>query len=280
MGLTRRAAIPAVVTVAIMTSASVSLAQLRTMGKKCRAKVEAANAMNDAGAHEEALAAFDAVVKKCDSKDGRVAVQLGRAHALNHLGRYDEAIGAADDAISVWKKSPSVAGFFERAYAEEQLGNLEAARADYDRVIELTEKNRNVAERATIYAKVADMTAKAGRTEEAEAYLAKAEELDPANPEFSIMQGDWAVRAGDYDAAFAAYDRAVVQGRTDMAMYQIRTEARIKQMEERYDTTNAQELRAAMSPTETGLVCMELTKALDKGLRDMKLDMFSALVCR
>jgi len=147
-------------------------------------------------------------------------------------------------------------------------------------VTEPTEKNRNVAERATIYAKVADMTAKAGRTEEAEAYLATAEELDPANLDFPIMQGDWAVRAGDYDAAFAAYDRAVVKGRTDMAMYQIRTEARIKQMEEKYGTTNTQELRAAMSPTETGLVCMELTKALDKGLRDMKLDMFSALVCR
>jgi hypothetical protein len=94
------------------------------------------------------------------------------------------------------------------------------------------------------------------------------------------MQGDWAVRAGDYDAAFAAYDRAVVQGRTDLEMYRIRTEARIKQMEEKYGTTNAQELRAAMNPTDTGLVCMELTRALEKGLRDMQLDMFSALVCQ
>jgi hypothetical protein len=34
-----------------------------------------------------------------------------------------------------------------------------------------------------------------------------------------------------------------------------------------------------MNPTDTGLVCMELTKALDMGLRDMKLDMFAALVC-
>lgn len=57
-------------------------------------------------------------------------------------------------------------------------------------------------------------------------------ELDPANADFAIRQGDWAVRAGDCDAAFAAYDRAVVQGRSDVEMYRMRTEARIKQMEE------------------------------------------------
>lgn len=255
-------------------------AQLRTMGKECRAQVAAANQMNETGDYAGALAAFDAIAGKCKTKDGREAIQLGRAHALNHLGRHAEAITAAEAAIAVWKKRPSVAGYFEKAYAEEQLGNLAAAEADYNRVIELTEMNQNVVERATIYAKIADMNHRAGKTMEAQEHLARAMELDPNNPDFSIMQGDWAVREGNYDAAFAAYDRAVVQGRTDMEMYEIRTEARIKQMQDRYGTTNAQELRAKMNPTETGLVCMELTKALDLGLRDMKLDMFSALVCQ
>jgi tetratricopeptide (TPR) repeat protein len=266
--------------IGLMVMVSGAEAQLRTMGKECRAQVAAADQMNAAGDFAAALVAFDAIVGKCKTKDAREAVQLGRAHALNRLGRHQEAMAAADAANAVWPKTPSVAGYFERAYAEEHLGNLAAAEADYNRIIELTEKNRNVAERATIYAKVADMYSRSGRAAEAEMYLDRAVELDPSNAGFTIMQGDWAVRAGDYDAAFAAYDRAVVQGRTDLEMYRIRTEARIKQMEEKYGTTNAQELRSAMNPTDTGLVCMELTRALDKGLRDMQLDMFSALVCQ
>ncbi len=266
--------------IGLMVMVSGAEAQLRTMGKECRAQVAAADQMNAAGDFAAALAAFDAIVGKCKTKDAREAAQLGRAHALNRLGRHQEAMAAADAAIAVWPKTPSVAGYFEKAYAEEHLGNLAAAEADYNRIIELTEKNRNVAERATIYAKVADMYSRSGRAAEAEMYLGRAMELDPSNTDFTIMQGDWAVREGDYDAAFAAYDRAVVQGRADVEMYRIRTAARLKQMEEKYGTTNAQELRSAMNPTDTGLVCMELTRALEKGLRDMQLDMFSALVCQ
>lgn len=266
--------------IGLMVMVSGADAQLRTMGKDCRARVAAADQMNESGDFAGALASFDAIVGKCKTKDGREAIQLGRAHALNRLGRHQEAVAAADAAIAVWPKTPSVAGYFEKAYAEEQMGDLAAAEGDYNRIVELTEKNQNVAERATIYAKLADLNQRSGRTAVAEDFLARALQLDPSNTDFTIMHGDWAARAGDYDAAFDAYDRAIVLGRTDMEMYRIRTEARVKQMEEKYGTVNAQELRAKMNPTDTGLVCMELTKALDKGLRDMKLDMFSALVCQ
>ena len=55
-----------------------------------------------------------------------------------------------------------VAGYFERAYAEEMLGNQAAAEADYKRIIETTEPNRNLKERATMYAKLADLSARSG----------------------------------------------------------------------------------------------------------------------
>lgn len=264
----------------LVAAAGSAGAQIRTMGKECRAQVAAGNALNDSGDYAQALATFDPLVEKCTTKDGREAVGVGRAHALNRLGRHQEAIAAANVAIDAWKKNKSVAGLFERAYAEEKLGDAAAAEADYNRIIEITESNQNVAERATIYAKLADMSDRAGWTEDAEEYLAKAMELDPGNTDFTIMQGDWAVRRGDYDAAFAAYDTAVVQGRNDVEMYRIRSEARLKQMEEKYGTTSAQELRGRMNPTDTGLVCMEVTRALEMGLRDMQLDMFSALVCQ
>ena len=254
-------------------------AQTFTMGKECRAQVDAANGMNEDGQYAEALAAFDAIVKKCDTKDGKEAVQVGRAHALNHLGRHSEAMDAANAALEV-TKDKSLFAHFERAYAEEQMGDMAAAKADYDRIIELTEKNENVAERATIYAKVADLNSKAGKTAEAEEYLAKAMELDPSNADFYVMKGDWGVRAGDYDAAFAAYDQAVAMGHTGAAMYEIRAEARLKQVQDTYGTTNTQELRARMTPDETRQVCAEITRALELGLKNMQLDMFAALVCK
>jgi tetratricopeptide (TPR) repeat protein len=254
-------------------------AQTRTMGKECRAQVDAANQMNDGGQYAEALAAFDAIVDKCDTKDGKETVQVGRAHALNQLGRHAEAMDAANAALAV-SKDKSLFGYFERAYAEEQMGDMAAATADYDRIIELTEKNENVAERATIYAKVADLYSKAGKTAEAETYLAKAMELDPSNPDFYVIKGDWGVRAGDYDAAFAAYDQAVAMGHTGATMYEIRAEARLEQVQDKYGTTNTQELRGTMTPTETQQVCAEITKALELGLKNMQLDMFAALVCQ
>lgn len=254
-------------------------AQTFTMGKDCRAALDAADASNEAGDFAAALSGYDAVVKKCDTKDARTAIQVGRAHALNGMGQHADALAAADAALAVSKR-PSLDAYFERAVAHEKLGEMEAATADYNKILELTEKNQNVRERATIYVKVADMYAAAGKTAEAESYLAKAVELDPANTDAEVVRGDWAVRAGAYDAAFAAYDQAVAKGRTDLAMYQIRTEARMKQMQDKYGTTNAQELRGKMTPDETALVCQELKKALELGLRDPKLDMFSALVCK
>lgn len=269
-----------VVSLCLIGFAGAAHAQLKTMGKECRAQVEAANQMNYADDYAGALAAFDAVVKKCDSKDGKEAVQVGRAHALNGMGNHTEAIAAADAAQAAFPNRESLDAYFERAYAEEKMGNMEAATADYNHIIELTEKNENVAERATIYTKVADLNYKAGKTAEAETYLAKAMELDPGKPDYHVLRGDWAVHDGDYDAAFAEYDQAVAMGLTGAGMYEIRAEARMKQVQDKYGTTKAQELRSQMSPAETEQVCSEVTKALELGLMDPKLDMFSALVCK
>ena len=171
-------------------------------------------------------------------------------------------------------------GLFERAYAQEKLGNADAATADYNSIIALTEKNENVRERATIHAKVADLNYKAGKTAEAEQHLAQAMALDPANPDFVIMKGDWATRAGDYAAADAAYSQATAMGVSGLEMYQIRTEASLKMVQEKYGTTNAQELRSKMTGPETALVCGDLNRALALGWKNPQMDMFSALVCR
>ncbi len=263
---------------ALFVGASPAQAQFQTMGSNCREPIEGAEQMNASGEHAGALAAFDALVEKCTTRDSRERIQAGRARAFNGMGRYEEAIAAADATLEAYDEN--LDGFFERAYAHEQLGDLAAAEADFTRVIELTEKNQNVAERATLYAYMADRYQRAGKAVEAEQYMSTALELDPANPDFHVIQGDWAARGGDYDAAFQHYDRAGELGRDPMEMYRIRSTASLKMVQEKYGTEKAQELRQQMTPEETEFVCSELGRALDAGMKDMQMDLFAALVCR
>ncbi len=254
-------------------------AQTFTMNEECRAGVAAASALNAGGDHAGALNAFDALVDECDTRDGKEQIQAGRASALNGLGRYDDAITAANAALEA-SKDKSLEAYFERALAQESLGRPADAKADYDRVIELTEKNQNVAERATIYAKVADMNFRAGKQTEAQFYMANAIELDPDNPDFLLQRGDWASVDGDYARAREDYDRAAAMAPDDADVFLARTESNLRQMESKYGTTQAGELRNSMTESEKSLLCKDLNRALELGVQDMKLDMFAALTCR
>jgi tetratricopeptide (TPR) repeat protein len=265
---------------AVMLCVSGSIhSQTFTMSKKCREQIALANRMNTDKHYDSALAVFNANQKGCSSKDGKEAVWVGKARSYNGLKKHTEAIAEAEQALKI-SKNKSLNGYFERAIANEGLGNADAANADFARIIDLTEKNQNVKERATIYAKIADLDYQAGKMAEGDSNLAKAMELDPANTNFTIQQGDQFVRQGNYNKAFEYYDKAVAQGRTDLDMYVIRTNARMKMVQDKYGTTNAQELRSKMTPTEKEQVCTEMKKALSLGLKDMKQDMFAALVCK
>lgn len=254
-------------------------AQLITMSKECRASIDEANALLDSREFGSALNVYTGLVEECDTKDGTEAVQVGIARAHNGLQEYNEAIAAADVALEN-SKNTSINAYFEKALASEKLGDNAAAAENYQHIIDLTEKNQNVAERATIYAKVADLNYRAGRQTEADQYLQNAMELDPDNPDFYIQRGDWAANDGNYTGAFENYDQAVSMGRTDADMYAIRSDARMQEMQKKYGTDNVQELRANMTPEETSTLCADSKKALDLGLRDMQMDMFVALVCR
>jgi len=113
-------------------------AQLITMSKECRAQVAQGNEMNAAGDYRRALDLFTGIAADCDTRDGKEAVQVGIASAQNGLYNYPEAIAAANLALEV-SKGTSLNALFERAIAQEKSGNMAAATADYDRIIELTE---------------------------------------------------------------------------------------------------------------------------------------------
>lgn len=254
-------------------------AQTFTMSKKCREQVATANRMNADRQYDSALTVFNASQKDCSTKDAKEAIWVGKARSYNGLKQHAKAIDEANQALKL-SKDKSINAYFERGVANEGLGKKDEANADFNRIIDLTEKNQNVKERATIYAKIADLDYQAGKIAEGDSNLARAMRLDPFNTNFTIQQGDQYVRLGDYGKAFEYYDKAVQQGRTDLDMYVIRTNARMKMVQDKYGTTNAQELRSKMTPTEKDQLCVEMKKAISLGLKDMKQDMFAALVCK
>jgi tetratricopeptide (TPR) repeat protein len=267
-------------TILILLTVNFCRAQTFTMSKKCRQARDSANVQLAGKKYQEALDAFTAMEKSCNTKDAKEATAVGKAEAYNGLGKYTEAIAASDAALKV-TKNKSLSGFFQKAIAQNKSGQIEESKATFVNVIALTEKNKDTKARASNYALLSILNYRQlNETDSAYYYLDKAMELDPDNTDFYIQKGDMLAGGKKYDAAFTQFDKAVALGRNDMDMYVIRSNARMKMVQEKYQTTNTQELRSKMNPTEKEQICSELKKAIELGLRDMKQDMFAALVCK
>jgi tetratricopeptide (TPR) repeat protein len=255
-------------------------AQTFTMGNKCYEQNKNGVNLLKEKRYEDALNTFSAMGKSCTTKDAKEAIATGKAEAFNGLGRYEEAITASNAALKV-TKNKSLMGYYQKAIAQNKLKQYDASRASFAKVIELTEKNKDVKARASNYGVMSAMYwRQLNYRDSANYFLEKAVALDPSNPRFVIQKGDMFADEKKYDEAFAEYDKAVKMGKADAEMYAIRSNARIKSMQEKYHTTNAQELRSKMTSKEKDLVCTDLKKAISLGLKDMKQDMFASLVCK
>jgi len=254
--------------------------QTFTMGKKCRAQNDSGIGLLKVKQYQQALDVFTAMSKSCTTKDAKEAWAVGQAQALNGLGKYNEAITASDAALKV-TRNKSLIGYFEKAVAQYRLKQYDAAKASFAKVLELTEKNQDTKTRANNYALMAELYwRQMNQKDSANYYLEKAMTMDSSNANFVIQKGDMCFSEKKYDDAFAQYDKAVSMGKADLEMYTIRSNARMKMMQDKYGTTNAQELRSKMTATEKNQLCVELKKAISLGLHDMKQDMFASLVCK
>ncbi len=259
---------------------ALTAAQTFTMGKKCREQNNNGINLLKEKKYQEALDSFTLMEKSCTTKDAKEATAVGKAEALNGLGRYEEAIEASNAALKV-SKNKSLNGLFQKAVAQNKLQQHDAANATFSQMIALTEKNQDTKARASNYATLSLLHwRQLGNKDSADYYLEKAMALDPSNPDLVVQSGDMLCDEKKYDAAFEQYDKAVAMGKNDLDMYQARSNARMKMVQEKYQTTNAQELRDKMSAQEKNQLCTELNKAISLGLRDMKQDMFASLVCK
>lgn len=262
----------------VITSSTINAQRLITTSNKCYKQIQEGNKLNDSGQYQQAFDTFTKVLKDCSAKDAKEDGNIGMATASNGLQQYERAIDFANSAIKVSKKT-SVMAYYARSYAYGNLGQTHEAREDIIRITELTKKNKNVKARATMYAQLAHLDFQLNRLAEADSNLVKAAELDPSNPLFFIQKGDMMVKIKNYEDAFAAYDTAQNLGKNDLEVYQIRTEARLKQVQEKYNTSDSKVLAQNMTASEKTILCADLTKAVDLGLRNLYLELLGSMIC-
>jgi len=263
---------------AILAPLSMQAQQLMTMSNKCFKQVQAGNKLNDQGQYQQALDTFSKVLKDCSAKDAKEEGNVGIAIASNGLKQYDNAVNAANNAIKVSKQN-NVTAYYARSHAYSNLGRTEDAKADIVKITDLTKKNKNIKARAKMFAQLAHLDFQLNMLAEADTNLTKAIELDPENPAFHIQKGDMMIKINNYDDAFVAYDKVLDLGKNDLEIYQIRTEARLKQVQQKYVTTDIKELSKRMTKQEKITVCADMKKALDMGLRNLQLDLLSSMIC-
>ncbi len=253
-------------------------AQLITMSNKCYKNVEAGKAAIEAGNYQEALDLFEKVLDKCSAKDAQQEGNIGKARAYNGMERHQEAVEAAGAALAV--NEGNIQALFERATAYSKLKDPASAKNDLDSVIGLTEKNQNTAERATIYAKLAELEWRQEMKEEAFQHIGQALEYDPEKISFYLLRGDMYADDGQLEAAFQDYDRAIELGENGQDIYVVRSNALIRAMQDKYATTNASQLKSKMTSGEKDQLCGELNKAFQLGLKDLQMDLFRSMLCK
>lgn len=263
---------------AMLSPVTLRAQQLLTMSNKCYKQIQNGNKLNDQGQYQEALDTFTKVLKDCSAKDAKVEGNIGLAVASNGLKQYEDAVTSANKAIKASKQT-NVTAFYARSYAYSKLGQTEDAKTDLVKITELTKKNKDLRARAKMFAQLAHLNFQLDMLAEADTNLTQAIELDPANPSFYIQKGDMMIKINNYDDAFLAYDKVLELGKNDLEIYQIRTEARLKQMQQKYVTTNIKELSERMTKDEKSAVCADMKKALDAGLKSLQLDLLASEIC-
>jgi tetratricopeptide (TPR) repeat protein len=251
---------------------------LITMSNKCYEMVKTGNAANESGQYDQALNTFETVLSECSAKDAKESGNAGKARALNGLNRHEEAITAADAALKA-SRNTSIAALFERADAHYSLNQIDEATEDYKQITAISAKNENVKERASIFAKLAELDFKQNRKEDALDNIDKAISLDPSNASWHILKGDFYAKDGDLDAAFESYDKALETSSDKASIYKLRAFAFTNAMQEKHHTRDAAELKSRMSGEEKQQFCKEWKRVFDGGYKNAQQDLYYSLIC-
>ena len=251
---------------------------LVTTSNSCYDLINTAKSQNNSGNYSAALDNFNTVLKKCDAYDAKEKGYAGKAAALNGLKQYSDALSAANEGLKINKTS--IDNLFEKASAELGLGMSDQAKADLNTIIGLTAKNQNTRQRATIYAKIAEVEMKQQLYEQALQDLGKAISLDDKNLDFYMQRGDINAAAGNYTVAMNNYDEAISRGKNDAEAWKAKTAAMVGSYQKKYGTDNANTLAKKMTASEKQSLCTSIQTAQGKGMRDIQIDLLQTTVCK
>lgn len=267
--------IPFIILIVIQTGCKSGLV---TTSNSCYNLLTQADASQRSKNYTQALAQYSQVLENCKAFDAKERGYAGKAAAQNGLKQYADAYNTAMDGLSVNKNSVDI--IFQKANAELGLNRTADAQADFQTVISLTENNRNVKERATIYAKMAEINLGQNMYEDAMNYVAKAIALDAANPDFYMLQGDIQAQQGKYTEANTYYDMAISHGKDDAIVWKAKTINSIQSYEKKYTTTDIQTLAAKMDAGEKEQLCRLIKNASGKGVQDVSIDLLKLSICK
>lgn len=255
-------------------------AQTFTMGKSCNALNAQGFAFLENQQYDSAKWVFNNMKSSCKTKDAKINIAIGLAESYNGLKQYNEAIASSNEALKITKNT-SINGWFQRAVAENKLGRVNESKASLGKVIQLTEMNQNTAQRASNYALMAALyDRQEGQTDSAHYYIDKAISLDSANYRYLLEKGDMYARGKQYDKAFEQYNLCEGLGKKDLELYQTLCDTRLRMLQEKYNTTNTQELRGKLQADEKSQLCNDLKMAQQMGMKNMSKDMLAALICK
>lgn len=251
---------------------------LVTMGNDCYKAVDEGRASNAAGNYSAALDQFNQLLKKCDAYDAKEKGYAGKAEALNGLGQYNDALAAANEGLKI--ASTSVDNLFQKASAELGLKMPDDAKASFAKIIDITQKNQNTKDRATIYAKIAEIDLKQAMYSDAMNNVETAIATDNTNPDFYILQGDIYGAQRDYAKALEAYDQATGISNSATA-WQAKVEAETKLFQQKYTVgKNAADLAGKMSAADKKTLCEDIASAKSNGVKVQSIDLLQLSICK
>lgn len=251
---------------------------LVTMTNGCYNAIENGKASNGAGNYTQALDQFNQVLNQCKAYDAKEKGNAGKAEALNGLHQYNDALAAANEGLKA--NSSSIDNLFQRAVAEQGLNNAAAAKADLNTITDLTQKNRNVKERAAIYAKMGEIDIRQNMYADALNNINTAISLDSTNPAFYTLEGDMYLAQNNFSASIMSYDDAIMHGGDNANTWQAKTEAQLKYYQQKYNISDVQQLSAKMSAPEKQQLCSMINRAKNKGMKSVNMDLVSVAICK
>jgi tetratricopeptide (TPR) repeat protein len=251
---------------------------LVTTSNSCYNLITSSNAQNKAGDYSSALANFNEILKKCDAYDAKIPAYAGKAGALNGLHQYQDALAAAQEGLKLDKNS--IYNLFEKASAEAGLGMTAEASTDLQTVISLTEKNRNTAERAGIYAKIAALDSRQQQWSEAQSNVQSAIGLDPNNADLYILQGDIYTSSGNYSSAIESYNKAIAMQGNQTGAWKAKIESMVKMNQAKYGTSDANTLASKMNSSDKKNLCDAIQSGISQGVKNINIDLLRVAICK